>query len=53
MLSVRYNFRASRVQGALCAKVNMALTLLAHHSFTLACAPKLSLFSSLLGVYQR
>ena len=47
MLSVRYNFRASCVQGALCAKATMAQALLAHHSFTLAYAPKLSLFSSL------
>ena len=31
----------------------MARALLAHHSFTLAYARKLSLFSSLLGVYQR
>ena len=53
MLSVRYNFRASCVQGALCAKATMAQALLAHHLFTLAYAPKLSLFSSLLGVYQR
>ena len=42
-MSVRYNFRASCVQGALCAKANMARALLAYHSFTLAYAPKLSL----------
>ena len=53
MLSVRYNFRASCVRGALYAKVTMVHVLLAHHSFTLAHVPKLSLFSSLLGVYQR
>ena len=53
MLSVRYNFCASCVPGALNAKATAAQELPAHHSFTLAYAPKLSLFSSLLGVYQR
>ena len=53
MLSVRYTFCASYVQGALCTKADMARALLTHHSFTLAYAPKFSLFSSLLGVYQR
>ena len=38
--------------GGLCAKANMARAVLAHHSFTLAYAPKLSLFSSLVGVYE-
>ena len=53
MLFVRYSSRASRFPGALCAKATMPQALLAHHSFTLAYAPKLSLFFSLLGVYQR
>ena len=49
MLSVPYNGRASCIEGALYAKATMAQELLAHHSFTLTYAPKLSLFSS---VYQ-
>ena len=52
MLSAQYNFCASCIQGAMCAKADMALALLAHHSFALAYAPKVSLFSSLLWVYQ-
>ena len=35
LLSVRYNFRASCIQGALYAKATVAQELLAHHSFTL------------------
>ena len=53
MLFVQYNFGACYTQGALYAETTVAQELLAHHWFTLAYAPKLSLFSSMLGVYQR
>ena len=53
MLRVPYNCRASCVQGALYAKAAAFQALLAHHWFTPAYAPKLSLFSFLLGVYQQ